>query len=87
MILKYTFILCAFGILNIYVFIYIVSQTLNNLTVTKKYMHRVLGRKSTIFCSYLESLSPVVVYHLPITVSIFVITHRLYVALVDYISP
>jgi hypothetical protein len=38
-IVKYTFKLCAFGIVIVHIFLYIVTQNLNSSTSTKNYMH------------------------------------------------
>jgi hypothetical protein len=48
MIVKYTFILCAFCILDVHVFIYIVNQISNSLTLTKNYVHSILGRSEYV---------------------------------------
>jgi hypothetical protein len=49
MIVKYTFILCAFGAVGVYVFFFIVNQTSNSLILTKNYMHPIFGGGNTFF--------------------------------------
>jgi hypothetical protein len=43
--MKYIFILCAFKILDVDIFLCTVAQTLKGLTLTENYRHPNLGRE------------------------------------------